>query len=97
MNEANMLFKDMEMISKAIQLDLLKGELKWEDDVVQFFIPVALNFTDFDWLGLIAENNLIEEDAAIVKNFLAMAKSLKEVNEGRLNESISDKIGRLLK
>lgn len=97
MNEAEMLFKDIEMISKAIQLDLLKGELKWEDDVVQFFIPVALNFTDFDWLGLIAENNLIEEDAAIVKNFLAMAKSLKEVNEGRLNESISDKIGRLLK
>lgn len=97
MNEAEMLFKDMEMISTAIQLDLLKGELKWEDDVVQFFIPVALNFTDFDWLGLIAENNLIEEDAAIVKNFLAMAKSLKEVNESRLNESISDKIGRLLK
>lgn len=97
MIDAEDLFKDMSVISKGIQLELLKGKIEWEDDAVQFFIPVALNFTNFDWLELIAENNLIEEDAVIVKNFLAMAKSLKEVNSGRLNDEISKEIGSMLK
>lgn len=97
MTEVEKLFSDVEAISKGLQLELLKGNIEWESSEVQFFIPVALCFTNFDWLELIAENNLIEEDAVIVKNFLAMAKSLKEINEGRLNEDISNKIGRLLR
>ena len=88
---------NLKFISKSIQLDLAKGELKWEDDIVQFFIPVVCYGTDFDWLKLIAENNLIEEDEKIVKNFLDMVKSLADVNAKRLDEAVEDKIKDLMR
>ena len=95
MNETTKNMMEMEIFSKQIQLDLAKGELKWEDDTVQFFIPVALALTDFDWLNLIAEHNLIEEDCKIVKNFLAMASALAKFNGERLTEDVKDKLRRL--
>lgn len=85
-------YHEMQLISKQIQIDLLKGNRKWEDEEVQFFIPVALSFTDFDWLKLIAEHNCIKEDEEIVLNFLKQVESLKEVNKGLLEEKIVEKI-----
>lgn len=97
MSEVEEMMQSIEVISKELQLKLLKGEMKWEDEAIQFFIPVILNFTEFDWLELIAENNLIEEDAIIVKNFLGMAKSLAKINADQLHDAISKEIGGLFK
>ena len=89
---ANAMFENLESISTKLQLDLLKGDVEWEDDVIQFFIPVILNFTNFEWLELIAEHNLIDEDEKVVKNFLAMVKSLAEVNAGRLDKACKEEL-----
>ena len=90
-------YAQMKLMSQAIQLQLLKGEVKWEDEVVQFFLPAVLYLTDFDWLNIIAENILVEEDEEIVKNFLAKAQSLIEVNSNSLNEAVSDKLEGMFK
>lgn len=90
-------YAQMQLMSQAIQLQLLKGEVKWEDEVVQFFLPAVLYLTDFDWLNIIAENILVEEDEEIVKNFLAKAQSLIEVNGNSLNEAVSDKLKGMFK
>ena len=88
-------FQEQQLISAKIQFDLSKGELNWEDSTVQYFIPVVLYHTDFDWLRLIAEHELIEEDEKIVKNFLDMVETLKEVNSQALHKSVTDKIKNL--
>ena len=90
-------YAQLQVMSQAIQLQLLKGEVKWEDEVVQFFLPAVLYLTDFDWLNIIAENILVEEDEEIVKNFLAKAQSLIEVNSNSLNEAVSDKLEGMFK
>ena len=84
--------KEKEVISKDLQLKLLKGEVQWEDEKIQFFIPVALSFTDFDWLRLLAEYNCIEEDEMIIKNFLDMAESIKDLNSNQLQDSVVEKM-----
>ena len=89
--------KDKDLISKTLQLKLAKGEAQWEDEDIQFFIPVALSFTDFDWLKLIAEHNLISEDELIVKNFLDMCESLKDVNSKTLQDSALRKLKKRFK
>ncbi|MBQ2654034.1 MAG: hypothetical protein IJF83_10800 [Methanobrevibacter sp.] len=96
-NEADKMFSDIKSISKTLQLELLKGNIKWEDDEIQFFIPSVLIFTDFDWLELIAEYNLVEEDEIVVKNYLAMVKSLIDINGDRLSEEVAKKIGGMLR
>ena len=73
-------FSTVKIMSKDLQLALLKGELDWEDEKIQLFIPIALKFTDFEWLKLIAEHNCIKEDELIIKNFLDMVESLKDFN-----------------
>ena len=88
-------YTEMKYLSKAIQLDLAKGKLKWEDEKVQFFIPAVTFFTDWEWLELIAENTLIEEDAEIVKNFIQKAKSLSGVNAQQLDEAVKNKLKNL--
>ena len=90
-------YAQLQVMSQAIQLQLLKGEVKWEDEVVQFFLPAVLYLTDFDWLNIITENILVEEDEEIVKNFLAKAQSLIEVNSNSLNEAVSDKLEGMFK
>lgn len=86
--------KEMQLVSSHIQLELLKGNMEWEDEKVQLFIPVVLTFTDFDWLKLIAEHICIDEDEEIVKNFLERVKALSNFNEQRLNENIRRNIMR---
>ena len=88
---------EVELMSKQIQLDLAKGELKWEDETTQFFLPVVLFHTNWEWLELIAENTLIEEDFKVVKNFLDQTKSLTEVNQELLNQAVQEKIRKLFK
>ena len=78
-------FSTAKIMSQELQLKLLKGEIDWEDERVQFFIPIALKFTDFEWLKLIAEHNCIEEDEAIIKNFLDYVESLMEINSRTLH------------
>jgi len=86
-----------EAISKDLQLKLIKNELQWEDDKVQFFIPVILSRTDFDWLKLIAEHHCIEEDEKIIKNFLDMCESLRDVNSNALKDSVIHKMKKRFK
>lgn len=87
---------EIKIISKDLQLRLAKGELDFGDEVVQFFIPVALLFTDYEWLKIIAENTLVKEDEEIVKNFLEMAEALAKVNTANLEAAV-DKINGLFK
>lgn len=94
MNEEDT-YTEMQLMSKTILLALNKGELNWEDEKVQFFIPVALHFTDFDWLRVIAENALVEEDEKVVKNFLDQVEGLIKVNSAELNRQVFDKLKRL--
>lgn len=90
-------YAQLQLMSQAIQLQLLKGEVKWEDEVVQFFLPAVLYLTDFDWLNIIAENILVEEDEEIVKNFLTKVQALIDVNSNSLNEAVSDKLKGMFK
>ena len=83
-------YAQSQLISKLIQMKLEMGEAKWEDEQVQFFLPVVLHLTDFDWLNIAAENMLIEEDEVIVKNFFAQLQSLMKINENGLHKSVSD-------
>ena len=86
---------EMEFMSKAMQFDLEKGELNYDDEKVQYFLPVVLHFTNFEWLKIVAENTLTEEDGKIVRNFLDMVKALVEVNAEQLTKDVEDKINRL--
>ena len=79
---------EMKFISSHIKYELSQGRLDWEDERVQLFIPVALVFTDFDWLKLLAEHICIEEDEIIIKNFLEKIEALANVNENRLDNEI---------
>ena len=86
MNAVNLF--ELDQMSKSIMYDILKGELSWEDEKVQFFLPLAFAFTNYDWLKYVAENILIEEDCEIVKNFLDHVQSICKVNEESLTASM---------
>ena len=81
--------------SKKIQLDVSRGRMSFGDDKVQYFIPTIIGLTDIDFLRLIAENILIEEDCKIVMNFLDQVEALAEVNEHQLNDAVADKLKRI--
>ncbi len=83
-------FLDVRTTSMLILSDLEKGELNWEDERVQYFLPVGLFFADFDLLRVVAENILVEEDNEIVQNFLSKVESICEVNENNLHKSVSE-------
>lgn len=82
-----------ELFKKALE----SGDMKWEDETIQFFIPLILHFTNFDWLRLIAENNLVEEDEVVVKNYLDMVQSLMKLNQEQLEQEVHKKMEKLLK
>lgn len=88
---------EVKLMSKEYQLALAKGEVDWENEEIQFFLPVVLFHTNWDWLEIVAENILIEEDFKVVKNFLEQSKSLTEVNTGLLNQAVEEKIRKLFK
>lgn len=83
-------FGELEIIDKLCSLQLETGAYKWEDEQIQYAIPVLLGYTNWDWLEKIAENNLVEEDCKLVKNFIAYCKILCEVNSELLKESIPE-------
>ena len=87
------ILSSVEIQSKELQLALLKGEIKWEEEAIQYFLPIVLEFTNFDWLKLIAENCCIKEDEIVIKNFLDMVESIKKVNQIALQESYEKRHG----
>lgn len=90
--DAEKMLTTLELCSKTLQLKMLNGDASWDDQEVQFFIPVVLYFTNFEWLRLIAENHLIEEDEKIVKNFLSFCESLRDVNNQQMHNEAMKKM-----
>ena len=88
---------EVESRAEIYKQALKDGDLDWEDEQIQFFLPVILHFTNFDWLQLIAENNLVEEDEKVVKDFLDMVQALIKVNAEQLEQSVQKKVKLLLK
>jgi hypothetical protein len=88
---------EVESRAEIYKQALANGDLEWEDETIQYFLPVILHFTNFDWLRLIAENNLVEEDEKVVKDFLDMVQALLKVNTEQLEQSVQTKIKLLLK
>lgn len=82
---------------KALLYDIEKGNKSYDDEEVQFFIPAALYFCNFEWLKLIAENILIEEDKVIVENFLDKVELLAENNRLELDKSVKEKLRKMSK
>ena len=75
-----------EIMAKAIMHDIEKGKLSFNDEKVQYFLPVVLYFTNYEWLKYVADNTLIEEDAKIVKNFLNMVETIVHTNSEQLEQ-----------
>ena len=94
--DAQQVLTEMEIMSKAILYDIAKGDLKYEDKKVQYYLPIALGFTEWEWLELIAENTLIEEDAEIVKNFLKKAKALAKINQDHLTDDLENTLRKMM-
>ena len=86
---------EADCLAKSILYDIMTGELSWEDEKVQLFLPIATYFTNWHWLELMAENILIEEDAKIVKKFIKEAKAIAKHNEDILNISIENKFKKM--
>jgi len=80
MSELETMVMQIKMISMNLQLQLAKGELKFDDTEVQHFIPVCMELVESDFLKIIAENILIEEDSKIVCNFIDQVEALAKVN-----------------
>lgn len=95
MNRIGEQILEVNVQGEIFKIALEKGDLKWDDEIIQFFLPLILYFTNFDWLKLVAENTLVEEDEIVVKNFLEMTESLIKINEDNLELSVHEKIKRL--
>ena len=83
------------LMSKELQLDLAKGNLSFEEETIQYFIPAVYAISDVDFLRIVAENILIEEDCKVVMEFLDKFESLASVNAQLLNEAVIDKLKRM--
>ena len=96
MNKLEEQMIETEMQGEFFRLALESGAVEWEDERIQFFIPIILHFTNFDWLKLIAKHNLVKEDEIVVNNFLDMVQSLMKINETNLEQAVKDKIGKMM-
>ena len=83
------------LMSKELQLDLAKGDLSFEEETIQYFIPAVYAISDIDFLRIIAENILIEEDCKVVMGFLDKFESLANVNAQLLNEAVINKLKKM--
>lgn len=83
---------ESKIIGENILLKIKTGDLSWDSEEVQMYLPVCLALVDFDWLRLIAENTSIAEDEVIIKNFLAKCESLLKVNSQALHEHFENSI-----
>jgi hypothetical protein len=87
---------DMQNMAKSILYDLEKDNIGWEDEKVQFFLPIGLYFANFELLRVVAENTLIEEDNKIVQDFLSKVESMIEINSNNLHQTVGEKIKRIM-
>jgi hypothetical protein len=69
--------------SKILQLEVYQKTTPWSEDKIQAFIPIALHFTDFEWLDLIAQKNCTK-DYDVIHDFLEHVKVLIKINEEKL-------------
>ena len=85
-DEISDMFASMEMASQSLQFQLEKGMIDWNDDAVQLFLPVILNFTDYDWLKLIAKHSIYNEKEVI--SFIEYVKQLHIANARALENKV---------
>ena len=69
------------LISERLQYALKNDNVKWESNEIQFFLPVILYFTNFDWLMLCAEHYCTNSEKVIINRFFNHVKHVIEVNE----------------
>lgn len=79
------LMADLKFTSMYLQLELAQNKIRWSDDKIQFFIPLILHYTDFEWLDLIAKQNC-NKDYQVIHNFLEHVQNLMKVNEQKFEE-----------
>ena len=72
------MLKEVEMISQINLLELKTGDAKWNDKKIQYFLPMVLNFTKFEWLDKIAENEY-PKDYEVISHFLDNVQKLMMV------------------
>ena len=82
------MFADMEMVSQSLQLQLANETIDWNDETIQFFIPVVLNFTNHDWLRLIAKHSIYNDK--FIFDFLDYVEELQTVNAKMLENKLRD-------
>jgi len=85
--DMNALMEQMENTSIKLKYGLLTGEIKWSDEEVQLFLPIAMTFANWDWLELIAKNDC-KKDYKAIKDFLDHCQALVKVNQAKLNEAM---------
>ena len=78
----------MEIVSQSLQFQLEKGVVDWNDDVIQLFIPAVMNFTNHDWLRLIAKHSIYNEK--LIFDFIDYVQELQSVNARILQNKVRD-------
>lgn len=83
--------------SKDLQLKLVKGEIDYDNEEIQFFIPCIVTAECLEWLNIIAENKLADEksDLYYVKKFLQEVHDLREDNVSKLRETAVTKFRKI--
>lgn len=87
-DEAAEMFANMEMVSQSLQFQLEHGTVDWNDDIVQLFIPVVLNFCNHDWLRLIAKHSIYNDK--LIFDFIDYVQELQIVNARILESRVRD-------
>ncbi len=80
---------DIREFGDELKKEIESNNLKWNDEAVQSFLPIALNYTDFEWLELIAKKEK-NEDYQIIKEFLDHVQHLMRNGTGILIEKAKE-------
>lgn len=78
---------NMEVTSQILLLKLKTGDAKWNDKEIQYFLPLVLNFTNFEWLDEIAKKEY-PKDYEVISHFLDNVKKLMRIKADELSKEI---------
>lgn len=81
------ILEEMEMISRINLLELKTGDAKWDDKKIQYFLPMVLNFTNFEWLDEIAKNEY-PKDYEVISHFLDNVQKLIRIKGDELTKEM---------
>ena len=81
------MFEEMEMMSRINLLELKTGDVKWNDEQIQYFLPMVLNFTNFEWLDEIAKNEY-PKDYEVISHFLDNVQKLMQIRANELEKRV---------